>query len=180
MWEPDCWESINTTHRLNYPFFGYFQDLPESQRADAVASMVYEAGARIRDPVYGCAGAICQLQKQVSDLQAQLAKAQAEVVNMQMQCQQANLVAMLWMEVAAVQSHPQQQPPPPPMFLHSDHNMTSSTTMNNNSSFLDDTTSLTSFWDQLLSTWLMFPSGIIKEHGSDAWDPIRMEKIVKE
>lgn len=78
-----------------------FQDLPESQRADAVSSMVYEASARIRDPVYGCAGAICQLQKQVSDLQAQLAKAQAEVVNMQ--CQQANLVALICMEMTQAQ-----------------------------------------------------------------------------
>lgn len=69
------------------------QELPESQRADAVSSMVYEAGARIRDPVYGSAGAICQLQKQVSELQAQLAKAQAELVNMQVQ--QANLAALL-------------------------------------------------------------------------------------
>ncbi|KAK8517109.1 hypothetical protein V6N12_032307 [Hibiscus sabdariffa] len=68
-------------------------ELPESQRADAVSSMVYEANARIRDPVYGCAGAICQLQKQVSELQAQLAKAQAEIVTMQ--CQQANLVAII-------------------------------------------------------------------------------------
>lgn len=69
--------------------------------------MVYEAGARIRDPVYGCAGAICQLQKQVDELQAQLAKAQAEVVNMQ--CQQANLVALICMEMAqSQQSLPQQ------------------------------------------------------------------------
>uniref|UniRef100_A0A1D1ZH96 LOB domain-containing protein 1 n=1 Tax=Anthurium amnicola TaxID=1678845 RepID=A0A1D1ZH96_9ARAE len=74
------------------------QELPESQRADAVSSMVYEANARIRDPVYGCAGAICQLQKQVSELQAQLAKAQAEVFNMQ--TQHANLVAILCMEMA--------------------------------------------------------------------------------
>ncbi|XWS73743.1 hypothetical protein CRYUN_Cryun02cG0154900 [Craigia yunnanensis] len=76
----------------------FLQELPESQRADAVSSMVYEASARIRDPVYGCAGAICQLQKQVNELQAQLAKAQAEVVNMQLH--QANLVALLCMEVA--------------------------------------------------------------------------------
>ncbi|KAK8575617.1 hypothetical protein V6N12_063285 [Hibiscus sabdariffa] len=68
-------------------------ELPESQRADTVSSMVYEANARIRDPVYGCAGAICQLQKQVSELQAQLTKAQAEIVTMQ--CQQANLVAII-------------------------------------------------------------------------------------
>nr|GMC76248.1 LOB domain-containing protein 1-like [Ipomoea batatas] len=45
------------------------QDLAEDQRADAVNSMVYEASARIRDPVYGCAGAICQLQKQMSEQQ---------------------------------------------------------------------------------------------------------------
>lgn len=80
------------------------QELPESQRADAVSSMVYEANARIRDPVYGCAGAISQLQKQVSDLQAQLAKAQAEVVSMQ--CQQANLVALLCMEMTQSQQEP--------------------------------------------------------------------------
>ncbi|KAE8683660.1 LOB domain-containing protein 11 [Hibiscus syriacus] len=74
------------------------QELPESQRAHAVSSMVYEANARIRDPVYGCAGAICQLQKQINELQAQLAKARAEVTNMQLQ--QANLAAVLCMEMA--------------------------------------------------------------------------------
>ncbi|KAI4368788.1 hypothetical protein MLD38_017302 [Melastoma candidum] len=84
------------------------QDLPESQRADAVSSMVYEAGARIRDPVYGCAGAICQLQKQVSDLQAQLAKSQADLLNAQ--AQQANLMALLCMEVA---NYPPTAPPQP-------------------------------------------------------------------
>ncbi|XP_016480967.1 LOB domain-containing protein 1-like [Nicotiana tabacum] len=65
------------------------QELGEDQRADAVNSMVYEANARIRDPVYGCAGAIWQLQKQISDLQAQLAKAQVEMLNVQ--SQNANL-----------------------------------------------------------------------------------------
>ncbi|KAK9741499.1 hypothetical protein RND81_03G110600 [Saponaria officinalis] len=72
------------------------QDLPEAQRADAVSSMVYEANARLRDPVYGCAGAICQLQKQVSELQAELAKSRAEMVNIQ--CQQANLIALICMQ----------------------------------------------------------------------------------
>ncbi|XP_057735909.1 LOB domain-containing protein 1-like [Arachis stenosperma] len=81
----------------------FLQELPESQRADAVSSMVYEANARIRDPVYGCAGAICQLQKQVSELQAQLAKAQAELVNMH--CQQTNLVALICMEMSTSNTH---------------------------------------------------------------------------
>ncbi|KAJ8765965.1 hypothetical protein K2173_020481 [Erythroxylum novogranatense] len=85
----------------------FLQELPESQRADAVSSMVYEANARIRDPVYGCAGAISQLQKQVSELQAQLAKAQAETVNLQ--CQQANLVAFICMEMTQSQEPVMQQ-----------------------------------------------------------------------
>lgn len=84
----------------------FLQELPEAQRADAVTSMVYEASARVRDPVYGCAGAICQLQKQVNELQAQLAKSQAEVVNMKLQ--QTNLVA-LFLEISqSPQESPQQ------------------------------------------------------------------------
>lgn len=61
------------------------QELPEHQRADAVSSLVYEANARMRDPVYGCVGAISYLQNQVSELQMQLAVAQAEILCIQMQ-----------------------------------------------------------------------------------------------
>ncbi|KAK6138054.1 hypothetical protein DH2020_028192 [Rehmannia glutinosa] len=92
---------FTTAHRV----FGasniikFLQELPEPQRADAVSSMVYEANARLRDPVYGCAGAICQLQKQVNELQEQLAKAQAEIVNVQ--CQNANLMALFCMEMSS-------------------------------------------------------------------------------
>ncbi|KAM3344473.1 LOB domain-containing protein 1-like [Capsicum galapagoense] len=75
------------------------QELPEEQRADAVNSMVYEANARIRDPVYGCAGAICQLQKQISELQAEFAKAHAEIMNLK--CQNSNLLALVCMEVSS-------------------------------------------------------------------------------
>ncbi|KAI3849954.1 hypothetical protein MKW98_026868 [Papaver atlanticum] len=85
-------------------------ELPESQRVDAVSSMVYEANSRIRDPVYGCAGTICQLHKQVSDLQAQLAKSQAEVVNIR--CQQAHLVGLLCMEMKQHSQYQQQQQQP--------------------------------------------------------------------
>ncbi|OMO49800.1 hypothetical protein COLO4_38375 [Corchorus olitorius] len=46
--------------------------------------MVYEANARVRDPVYGCVGAISSLQQQIDSLQTQLAIAQAEVVHMRM------------------------------------------------------------------------------------------------
>ncbi|KAF8397639.1 hypothetical protein HHK36_016559 [Tetracentron sinense] len=130
---------FTTAHRV----FGasniikFLQELPESQRADAVSSMVYEANARIRDPVYGCAGAICQLQQQISELQEQLAKAQAEVVNMQ--CQQANLVALICMEMTQSQQ---------PMSQHPDSNMSSPHSFQSNENFLDDT-SLGSLWEPL-------------------------------
>ena len=52
------------------------------QRGDAVSSIVYEANARVRDPVYGCVGAISSLQQQIDMLQTQLAIAQAEVVHL--------------------------------------------------------------------------------------------------
>ena len=58
------------------------QELPMHQRRDAVSSMVYEANARVRDPVYGCVGAISSLQQQIDALQTQLALAQAEVVHL--------------------------------------------------------------------------------------------------
>ncbi|MBA0724321.1 hypothetical protein Golax_021020 [Gossypium laxum] len=58
------------------------QELPVHQRGDAVSSMVYEANARVRDPVYGCVGAISSLQQQIDTLQTQLALAQAEVVHL--------------------------------------------------------------------------------------------------
>ncbi|KAL0341240.1 UNVERIFIED_CONTAM: LOB domain-containing protein 12 [Sesamum radiatum] len=61
------------------------QELPLHQRADAVSSLVYEATARVRDPVYGCTGAISCLQSQVAQLQMQLALAQAEILYIQMQ-----------------------------------------------------------------------------------------------
>ncbi|GAY64980.1 hypothetical protein CUMW_237730 [Citrus unshiu] len=65
------------------------------------------------DPVYGCAGAVCHLQKQVSELQAELAKAQAGLASMQ--SQQQNLIALICMEMAQSQEqvlhrHQQQQP----------------------------------------------------------------------
>ncbi|EXB29263.1 hypothetical protein L484_006937 [Morus notabilis] len=61
------------------------QEIPVHQRADAVSSLVYEANARMRDPIYGCVGAISYLQNQVSELQMQLAVAHAEILCIQMQ-----------------------------------------------------------------------------------------------
>lgn len=54
--------------------------MPENQRADAANSLVYEANVRIRDPVYGCMGAIAALQQQLHSLQAQLDTVRSEIL----------------------------------------------------------------------------------------------------
>ena len=45
------------------------QELALHQREDAVASLEYEAQARVQDPVYGCVGILCVLQVQVLHLE---------------------------------------------------------------------------------------------------------------
>ncbi|GLJ18171.1 hypothetical protein SUGI_0321100 [Cryptomeria japonica] len=57
------------------------QDIPAKKRADAVESLVYDANSRVNDPIYGCVGAICRLQKQVLHLQSQLTAVQAEILS---------------------------------------------------------------------------------------------------
>lgn len=55
-------------------------EVPEGQRADAANSLVYEANLRLRDPVYGCMGAISTLQQQVQSLQAELNAIRTEIL----------------------------------------------------------------------------------------------------
>eukprot|EP00249_Psilotum_nudum_P003141 c16461_g1_i1 orf=866-1567(-) len=54
-------------------------ELPVHQREDAVNSLAYEADARVKDPVYGCVGAISILQRQIIQLQKELAMARSEL-----------------------------------------------------------------------------------------------------
>ncbi|KAK7826406.1 LOB domain-containing protein 21 [Quercus suber] len=54
-------------------------EVPEEQREDTVNSLAYEAEARLRDPVYGCIGAIALLQRKMVELQHELAIARARL-----------------------------------------------------------------------------------------------------
>ncbi|CAI8586418.1 unnamed protein product [Vicia faba] len=54
-------------------------EVPENQRADAANSLVYEANVRLRDPVYGCMGAISSLQQQVQSLLGELNAIREEI-----------------------------------------------------------------------------------------------------
>ncbi|KAK8921351.1 LOB domain-containing protein 15 [Platanthera zijinensis] len=69
-------------------------EVPESQRVDAVNSLVYEANLRLRDPVYGCMGAITALQRQVQALEAELAAVRAEILRQKYR--QAGVYALLF------------------------------------------------------------------------------------
>lgn len=46
--------------------------LPVHRRAEAAATVAYEALARMRDPVYGCVGQIFALQQQVANLEEEI------------------------------------------------------------------------------------------------------------
>ncbi|KAE8686652.1 LOB domain-containing protein 21 [Hibiscus syriacus] len=52
-------------------------EVPKEQREETVNSLAYEAEARLRDPVYGCIGAIALLQRKMIQLQHDLALARA-------------------------------------------------------------------------------------------------------
>ncbi|KAE8694839.1 LOB domain-containing protein 21 [Hibiscus syriacus] len=54
-------------------------EVTEEQREDIVNSLAYEAEARLRDPVYGCIGAIALLQRKMIQLQHDLALARARL-----------------------------------------------------------------------------------------------------
>uniref|UniRef100_A0A7N0U026 LOB domain-containing protein n=1 Tax=Kalanchoe fedtschenkoi TaxID=63787 RepID=A0A7N0U026_KALFE len=56
-------------------------EVPEAHRADTANSLVYEANVRLRDPVYGCMGAISALQQQVQSMQAEINAIRAEILN---------------------------------------------------------------------------------------------------
>lgn len=55
----------------------------ETRREDAVKSIVYEATARIRDPVYGSTAAIFHLQKMIEELRSQLQTIKSQVLELQ-------------------------------------------------------------------------------------------------
>ncbi|GLJ42993.1 hypothetical protein SUGI_0892390 [Cryptomeria japonica] len=69
--------SARSSFSTRRPSKGY-----DRESGDAVNSFVYEATARVEDPVYGCTRATHHLQKRIADLESQLAATQAELLNM--------------------------------------------------------------------------------------------------
>lgn len=74
------------------------------QREDTVNSLAYEAEARIKDPVYGCVGAISVLQRQVISLQKELDSTNADLIR--------------YNEILPNHGGPSPPPPPPPTFYY--------------------------------------------------------------
>ncbi|KAL0670836.1 LOW QUALITY PROTEIN: hypothetical protein Bca4012_033540 [Brassica carinata] len=55
-------------------------EVGESQRGDAANSLVYEANLRLRDPIYGCMGAISALQHHIQSLQSELTAVRTDIL----------------------------------------------------------------------------------------------------
>lgn len=100
-------------------------EVPESQRADTANSLVYEANVRLRDPVYGCMGAISALQHQVQSLQAELNAVRAEILqyrlretsNIDIHLPSNSNLALLSPRVVSIAALPPTPPTPPPPLL---------------------------------------------------------------
>ncbi|KAG8390126.1 hypothetical protein BUALT_Bualt01G0051100 [Buddleja alternifolia] len=56
-------------------------EVPEDQRDDTVNSLVYEAEVRLRDPIYGCIGAIASLHQKMVELQYDLILARTRLAS---------------------------------------------------------------------------------------------------
>ncbi|CAI9772216.1 unnamed protein product [Fraxinus pennsylvanica] len=54
-------------------------EVADEQREDTVNSLVYEAEVRLRDPIYGCIGAIASLEKKMVELEHDLILARARL-----------------------------------------------------------------------------------------------------
>ncbi|XP_077236938.1 LOB domain-containing protein 15 isoform X1 [Tasmannia lanceolata] len=91
-------------------------EVPENQRADAANSLVYEANVRLRDPVYGCMGAISALQQQVQSLQAELNAVRTEILKYKYRDCNANIIPSSHANLLASSagSVADQPAPPPP------------------------------------------------------------------
>ncbi|KAK4274900.1 hypothetical protein QN277_018061 [Acacia crassicarpa] len=90
-------------------------EVAESQRADAANSLVYEANLRLRDPVYGCMGAISTLQQQVQTLQAELNAVRGEILKYKYREAASQIISSHNHHGGAlVSSVEEPQPPPQP------------------------------------------------------------------
>ncbi|KAJ7959561.1 putative LOB domain-containing protein [Quillaja saponaria] len=87
-------------------------EVPESQRADAANSLVYEANVRLRDPVYGCMGAISALQQQVQSLQAELNAVRTEILKYKFR--EASMIPSTRVALLSSSGTVSVVPPPPP------------------------------------------------------------------
>lgn len=112
------------------------QEVAENQRADAANSLVYEANVRLRDPVYGCMGAISALQHQIQALQVELNAVRAEILRYKYR--EANIIHSSPQHVPFLSSSAEvvsiAVPPPPPLLPpppHYDGSASSSSSLYN-------------------------------------------------
>lgn len=69
----------------------FLSELHPSYHAATVQSILYEAQARLQNPIYGCISEILFLHQQVEMLQAQVANLQAALTTMEMQLHSTQL-----------------------------------------------------------------------------------------
>ncbi|KAL5757060.1 hypothetical protein ACOSQ2_021806 [Xanthoceras sorbifolium] len=99
-------------------------EVPEDRRAETANSLVFEANMRLRDPVYGCMGAISALQQHLQSLQSEIIAVRTEILKYQYREANSNVIdldpssfisnAAGMVPNAPPSPFPSRQPPPPP------------------------------------------------------------------
>ncbi|CAL9137050.1 unnamed protein product [Musa acuminata var. zebrina] len=98
--EPDKFASVHKVFGASN-VVKMLQVVKEGMKEDAIKSMVYEAHARLQDPVYGCSGIVLCLQRCVEELQGQLRAVQEQVLEAHLQRDQLASALMGATEVDA-------------------------------------------------------------------------------
>ncbi|GLJ33780.1 hypothetical protein SUGI_0679000 [Cryptomeria japonica] len=80
-YDPDKFTVVHRVYGTNN-IVKLLQGLETKQRVDAVNSLVSEASARVNNPILGSVKVVNGLEKQIAELESELATKQEELVNM--------------------------------------------------------------------------------------------------
>ncbi|XP_042444088.1 LOB domain-containing protein 24-like [Zingiber officinale] len=90
------------------------QSLPVEERRVAAESLVFQAKARIRDPIFGCVGYICFLQHYLAQIDREIQETEAEISAAGYQPPQPPPPEQHWHQIPQMLEMPQIPSTPPP------------------------------------------------------------------
>ncbi|GLJ33786.1 hypothetical protein SUGI_0679070 [Cryptomeria japonica] len=82
--DPEKFAIVESVFEIDY-IIKLLQGLETNQRDEAVNTLVYEASARMKDPIQGCASVVQELKHRIAKLESELLAKKEELENMHAQ-----------------------------------------------------------------------------------------------